>query len=76
MRRRKRADGVVVGGSTNAAAELIAPVAQSTGHGLAHVDPLGVIERVRFTDVARRAAEWAELVREQGVQPGDRVVVL
>jgi hypothetical protein len=75
MRRRKRAQAAV-GGSTNAAAELIAPVAQSAGHGLAHVDSLGVIERVRFTDVACRAAEWAELVREQGVRPGDRVVVL
>ena len=35
-----------------------------------------MIERVRFTDVARRTAEWAELVREHGVQPGDRVIVL
>jgi len=65
-----------VGGSTNAAAELIGAVAPSAGHGLAYVDSLGVIERVRFTDVARRAAEWAELVREHGVQPGDRVIVL
>ena len=66
----------IVRGSTNAAAELIGAVAPRPGHGLAYVDSLGVIERVRFTDVARRTAEWAELVREHGVQPGDRVIVL
>src|SRR4051812_6713442 len=78
MRLRKRQQHEIVGGggSTNAAAELIGAVAPSAGHGLAYVDSLGVIERVRFTDVARRAAEWAELVREHGVQPGDRVIVL
>src|SRR6478672_11663831 len=36
--------------STNAAAELIGAVAQSRGHGLAHVDSLGVI--------AGRDREW------------------
>src|SRR3954447_12809453 len=76
MRLRKRQQHEIVGGSTNAAAELIGAVAPSTGHGLAYVDSLGVIERVRFADVARRTAEWAELVREHGVQPGDRVIVL
>jgi acyl-CoA synthetase (AMP-forming)/AMP-acid ligase II len=66
----------IVGGSTNAAAELIGALASRPGHGLAYVDSLGVIERVRFADVARRTAEWAELVREHDVQPGDRVIVL
>src|SRR6478752_4656725 len=74
MRLRKRSHGADE--STNAAAELIGAVAQSRGHGLAYVDSLGVIERVRFADVARRTAEWAELVREHGVEPGQRVVVL
>jgi acyl-coenzyme A synthetase/AMP-(fatty) acid ligase len=35
-----------------------------------------VIERVGFSHVTREVARWADLLRERGVQPGERVVVL
>jgi len=74
MRLRKRPQEVVA--LTNVAVQLVGTFAQGKHHALAHVDPLGVIERLRFEDVAREAAQWAGLLREQGVKPGDRVVVL
>src|SRR5438128_1969051 len=74
MRLRKRPQEVVA--LTNVAGQLVGTFAQGKHHALAHVDPLGVIERLRFEDVRREAAQWAGLLREQGVKPGDRVVVL
>jgi acyl-CoA synthetase (AMP-forming)/AMP-acid ligase II len=60
----------------NATARLLKPVAQSRRNAITNVDRLGVIERFSFADVASEAAEWAQLVRENDLQPGDRVVVL
>ncbi len=61
---------------TNAGVQLFGAVSQGNRYALAHVDSLGVIEHLRFADVARKAARRSELLREHGVQPGDRVVVL
>jgi acetyl-CoA synthetase len=61
---------------TNVAVQLLEAGLQGNRYALAHVDSLGVIEHLRFADVAREAARWSETLREHGVQPGDRVVVL
>src|SRR5512140_2608520 len=62
---------------SNAGARLLAPLAPSDHHhAVIHVDPLGVIERFTFVEVARQAAQWAQLLREKGLEPGDRVVVV
>jgi hypothetical protein len=45
-------------------------------HALARVDPLGVIEHVRFIDVSVRATRWAKVLRQHGVAAGEHVVVL
>jgi hypothetical protein len=69
MRLRKRkVDG------TNVASALIE--GHNERHALALVDPLGVIEHVRYVELAVQATRWAELLRLHGVGPGDRVVVL
>jgi acyl-CoA synthetase (AMP-forming)/AMP-acid ligase II len=60
----------------NVTARLLKPVAQSRRNAITNVDPLGVIERFSFANVASEATEWAQLVRENGLQPDDRVVVL
>jgi acyl-CoA synthetase (AMP-forming)/AMP-acid ligase II len=60
----------------NVTARLLKPVAQSRRYAITNIDPLGVIERFSFADVASEVAEWAQLLRENGLQPGDRVVVL
>src|SRR5262249_53832568 len=45
-------------------------------YAVARIDPLGVIERVRFIDVSVGAARWAETVQRHGLAPGEHVVVL
>src|SRR5262245_891153 len=60
----------------NIGAQLLQPGAHSKHTAITNVDPLGVIERFTFSDVARRAALWTSLVRQNELRPGDRVVVL
>jgi hypothetical protein len=60
----------------NAAVQLLGTVEQGKHYGLAHVDPLGVIERFRFVDLARESARWAHLLRVNDLEAGARVVVL
>src|SRR5438552_3445514 len=60
----------------NVTAQLLGPVGHSDRYAITNVDTLGVIERFRFADVAREVAQWAQLFREQGLDPGDRVVVI
>jgi acyl-CoA synthetase (AMP-forming)/AMP-acid ligase II len=60
----------------NIGAQLLEPGAHSKHSAITNVDPLGVIERFTFADVAREAAFWASLVRRHELQPGERVVVL
>src|SRR5690348_8859052 len=60
----------------NIGAELLQPGAHSKHSAITNVDPLGVIERFTFADVAREAVLWAALVRRHELEPGDRVVVL
>src|SRR2546423_11424652 len=63
-------------GFANVGVELLQPVALSKRYAITNVDELGVIERFRFADIAHEVAHWAQLFREKGLQPGDRVVVL
>lgn len=60
----------------NIGAQLLQPGAHSKHSAITNVDPLGVIERFTFSDVARKAALWTSLVRQNELRPGDRVVVL
>ena len=60
----------------NIGAQLLQPGEHSKRCAITNVDPLGVIERFTFADVAREAALWASLVRRHELRPGDRVVVL
>ncbi len=46
-----------------------------TRAALSHVDPNGVIDRLLFSELAARAARWAGLLRTNGVEAGDRVIV-
>jgi beta-lactam-binding protein with PASTA domain/acyl-CoA synthetase (AMP-forming)/AMP-acid ligase II len=48
----------------------------SRHHAVTNVDPIGVIEHFTFADVAHEAGRWAHLLRVNGLQPGDRVLVL
>jgi acyl-coenzyme A synthetase/AMP-(fatty) acid ligase len=73
MRLRRRQLGAQF---TNVAVQLLEAVLQGNRYALTYVDSVGIIEHHRFATVARKAAQWSELLREQGVQPGDRVVVL
>jgi hypothetical protein len=66
--RRRRVEG------ENAASILIE--GDKERDGLALVDSLGVIEHVRYVELAVHARRWADLLRLHGVRPGDRVVVL
>ena len=43
---------------------------------LAFVDRSGVVHRMSFADVAIASAHWANLLRDVGVERGDRVLVL
>jgi len=60
----------------NIGAQLLQRGEHSKRCAITHVDPLGVIERFTFADVAREAALWASAVRRHEIRPGDRVVVL
>ena len=60
----------------NVGAQLVEAVAQSKRYAITHVDSVGVIERFTSADVASEVRQWAELVREKGLEPGDRVIVL
>jgi acyl-CoA synthetase (AMP-forming)/AMP-acid ligase II len=60
----------------NIGAQLLQPGEHSKRCAITNVDPLGVIERFTFADVAREAALWASLVRRHELRPGARVVVL
>jgi hypothetical protein len=73
---RKREEPIEVVYLTNVTAELFEPFALGNRYALAHVDSLGVIEHLRFMDVAREAAQWSHRLLQNGVEPGDRVVVL
>jgi hypothetical protein len=65
-----------VSASANAADEILRRGTQSGRYALAYVDCVEVIERHRFVDVAREAAQWAELLRRHQLQHGSRVIVL
>jgi acyl-CoA synthetase (AMP-forming)/AMP-acid ligase II len=60
----------------NAEVHLLEPRLGSRHHAVTNVDPVGVIEHFTFADVARAAGRWAHVLRLNGLQPGDRVVVL
>ena len=42
---------------------------------LTYVDRNGVIDRRTFTEIAREANRWAALLRNRGLEPGDRLLV-
>src|ERR1043166_6963551 len=60
----------------NLEVHLLEPRRESKHHAVTNVDPIGVIEHFTFADVAREAGRWAHLLRANGLQPGDRVLVL
>jgi acyl-CoA synthetase (AMP-forming)/AMP-acid ligase II len=60
----------------NIGARLAEAVAQSKRYAITRVDSVGVIERFVSADVAGEVPLWAQLMREQGLEPGDRVLVL
>ena len=60
----------------NVAVHLLEPRLQSKHCALTNVDPVGVIEHFSFADVARETGRWAHLLRANGLQPGDRALVL
>src|SRR5689334_9356104 len=74
MTRKEAARDVSV--SANAAVEILRSGTRSGRYALAYVDAVEVIERHRFVDVAHEAAQWADLLRRLGLQPGARVIVL
>jgi len=60
----------------NVAVHLLDPRLASKHHAVTNVDPVGVIEHFTFAHVAREAGRWAHLLRLNGLQPGDRVLVV
>jgi acyl-coenzyme A synthetase/AMP-(fatty) acid ligase len=42
---------------------------------LTHIDAYGVIERLSFADVARRASRWANVLTEAEIGPGERALL-
>ena len=60
----------------NLTVDLLKPVQHSKRYAITNVDSLGVIERFTYTEITREAARWAQLLREKGLQPGDRVVIV
>ena len=60
----------------NAGALVAEAVAQSKRYAITQLDPTGVIQRFVSADVAGEVPLWAQLMREQGLEPGDRAVVL
>jgi acyl-coenzyme A synthetase/AMP-(fatty) acid ligase len=51
-------------------------ITRRTLPAFAHVDTMGVVEKLSFADLARRAARWSWLLRAHGIANGDRVVVI
>jgi len=60
----------------NLTVDLLKPVQHSKRYAITNVDSLGVIERFTYTEITRETARWAQLLRENGLQPGDRVVIV
>jgi acyl-coenzyme A synthetase/AMP-(fatty) acid ligase len=60
----------------NLTVDLLKPLQHSKRYAITNVDSLGVIERFTYTEITREAARWAQLLREKGLQPGDRVVIV
>src|SRR2546423_11491937 len=60
----------------NAGALVAEAVAQSKRYAITQLDPTGVIQRFVSADVAGEVPLWAQLMRELGLEPGDRAVVL
>jgi len=60
----------------NVGYQLLETLAQNKGYAVTNVDSLGVIERFTFAEIMRETAQWAQLLREKGLQPGDRVVIV
>lgn len=60
----------------NLTVELLQPVQHSKRYAITNVDSLGVIERFTFAEITRETARWAQLLRENGLQPGDRVLIV
>ena len=60
----------------NLTVDLLRPVQHSKRYAITNVDSLGVIERFTYSEITREAARWGQLLREKGLQPGDRVVIV
>src|SRR5436190_3752565 len=60
----------------NLTVDLLRPALHSKRYAITNVDSLGVIERFTYTEITRETARWAQLLRENGLQPGDRVVIV
>jgi acyl-coenzyme A synthetase/AMP-(fatty) acid ligase len=60
----------------NLTVELLQPVQYSKRYAITNVDSLGVIERFTYAEITRETARWAQLLREKGLQPGDRVLIV
>ena len=60
----------------NVEVHLLETRLESKHHAVTNVDSVGVIEHFTFADVAREAGRWAHVLRANGHQPGDRVLVL
>jgi acyl-coenzyme A synthetase/AMP-(fatty) acid ligase len=60
----------------NVGFQLLETPTQNKGYAITNVDSLGVIERFTFGEIMRETAQWAQLLREKGLQPGDRVVIV
>jgi medium-chain acyl-CoA synthetase len=60
----------------NVEVHLLEPRLESKHHAFTNVDPIGVIEHFTFADVAHEVGRWAHLLRVNGLEPGDRVLVL
>ncbi|MBM3677426.1 MAG: AMP-binding protein, partial [Actinobacteria bacterium] len=50
--------------------------ASPSRRALTFVDANGIVERVTFAEMARRAACWTQIFDERGLEPGDRVMVV
>jgi hypothetical protein len=60
----------------NLTVDLLKPVQHSKRYAITNVDSLGVIERFTYSEITREAARWAQLLREKGLQPGERVAIV
>jgi len=60
----------------NLTVDLLKPLLHSKRYAITNVDSLGVIERFTYTEITRETARWAQLLRDKGLQPGDRVVIV